>query len=79
MLEKELRIFNENKAKLKEANPSGGYVVIKDEKILGVWNDRQDALRAGIQEYGNVPFLVKDIGESDSRINSFSRDLVFAN
>ena len=76
MLEQEIKIFEDNKAKLKEDYPSGGFVVIKGEKILGVWNDRQDALKAGIEEYGNVPFLVRDILENDNVIN-FSRDLEF--
>jgi hypothetical protein len=78
MLEIELKIFEESKAQLKVENPSGGFVVIKDEKILGVWNDRQDALRAGIKEYGNVPFLVKSISDEDNKINTFSREMVFS-
>ncbi|MBL7129217.1 MAG: hypothetical protein ISS16_09585 [Ignavibacteria bacterium] len=76
MLEQEIKIFENNKAKLKEDYPSGGFVVIKDKEILGVWNDRQDALKAGIEKYGNVSFLVKDILENDNVIN-FSRDLKF--
>jgi hypothetical protein len=79
MLEKELKIYEENKARLREENPSGGYVIIKDERIFGVWNDRQDALNAGIKEFGNVPFLVKEIGEKSNNINSFSRDILFVN
>ena len=76
MLEQEIKIFEENKSKLKEDYPSGGFVVIKGEEILGVWNDRQDALKAGIEKYGNVSFLIKDILENDNVIN-FSRDLKF--
>jgi hypothetical protein len=78
MLEKELKIYESNKAKLKQENISG-YVVIKDEEILGVWNDRQDALKAGIEKYGNVPFLVKNINESGNHVNTFSRNLIFVN
>ena len=77
MLEKELKTYEELKSKLREENPSGGFAVIKEDKILGVWNSRQDALNAGIKEYGNVPFLVKEIGEKSNNINSFSRDFVF--
>lgn len=79
MLEKELEIFEKEKAKLREENPSGGYVVIKGKEILGIWNDRQDALKAGIEKYGNVSFLVKDIDESNNHVNTFSRDFIFAN
>lgn len=79
MLEKELEIFEREKAKLKEENSSGGYVVIKEDEILGVWNDREDALKAGLEKYGDVPFLVKNIDESNNSVNTFSRDLIFVN
>ncbi len=79
MLEKELEIFEKEKAKLKEENSSGGYVVIKEDEILGVWNDREDALKAGLEKYGDVPFLVKNIDESNNSVNTFSRDLIFVN
>ena len=79
MLEKELKVYEDNKARLRQDNPSGGFVVIKDDNILGVWNNRQDALTAGIKEFGNVPFLVKEIGNKANNINSFSRDIIFVN
>jgi hypothetical protein len=78
MLEKELKIFEENKEHLKKENPSGGFVVIKDEEILGVWRNRQDALKSGIEKYGNVTFLVKSISDLGNKINTFSRDMIFS-
>lgn len=77
MLEKELEIFEDKKFQLKNENPNGGFVVIKGDEILGVWNDRQDAIKAGVEKYGNVTFLVKNIDDSHKTINTFSRDLVF--
>jgi hypothetical protein len=77
MLEKELKQYEHIKAKLREENPQGGFVVIKDEEILGVWNDRQDAIRAGLEKYGNVTFLVKNIQDSDKTVNTFSRNIIF--
>lgn len=76
MLEKELEIFNKKKSELKSQH-SEGYVVIKGEDILGVWKDRRDALRAGIEAYGNISFLVKNITDEYNVIN-FSRNLKFA-
>ncbi len=76
ILKRELEVYEEHLGKLLADFPQGGYVVIKDDKILGVWNDRLDALREGIKTYGNVPFLVKNIKESDGVIN-FSRDITF--
>jgi len=52
-------------------------VVIKDREISGVWPTQMDALKTGIDMYGNVQFLVKNINDSGIKY-SFSRDLVFA-
>lgn len=77
MFEKELEIFKKIKADLLSQYSSGGFVVIKGDEILGVWQSRLDALKSGIDKYGDVPFLVKNINESDIVIN-FSRNLIFA-
>ncbi len=77
MLEQELKKYNEVRMKLQAEHSGPGFVVIKDDEVLGVWNNRMDALKAGIEKYGNVLFLVKDINESDIAIN-FTRDLKFA-
>lgn len=77
MFEKELEVYKRVRAEYLAQNPQGGFVVIKGEEILGVWQSRLDALKAGIDKYGDVPFLVKNINESDIAIN-FSRNLVFA-
>jgi len=76
MLDKELEVYQKNKADLQAQNPQGGFVVIKGEEVLGVWQTRMDALNEGIKKYGDVAFLVKDINESDIAIN-FSRNLAF--
>lgn len=77
MLEIELNTFNKVNAELQAENPNGGFVVIKGDEILGVWGTRTDALKAGIEKYGNVEFLVKNIFDSDIIIN-FTRNLMFA-
>jgi hypothetical protein len=64
ILDREITVYNAQKAELQLKNPNGGFVVIRDKEVLGVWQTRADALRAGIQKYGNVSFLVKDIFES---------------
>ena len=65
MLEKELSLFNKVNAELQSQYPQGGFVVIKDDEILGVWSSRIDALRTGIDKYGDVEFLVKNIFDND--------------
>lgn len=76
MLEKELQTYNAQKASLQAAYPNGGFVVILGDTILGVWQTRIDALKAGIDKYGNVQFLVKNIMERNLAAN-FSRDFKF--
>jgi len=78
MLEKELNIFEEKKAQLRVEYPQGGFVIICGEEILGVWSSRQDAIRAGVEKYGNISFLVKNISDAGQAINSFSRNLIFS-
>jgi hypothetical protein len=77
MFEKELQIFHKRKSDLVSKNQLGGFVVIKDEEVLGVWVSRIDALKAGIDKYGDVPFLVKNISDPDATIN-FTRNVKFA-
>lgn len=69
MFEKELNTFKKNRSELIQKNPDGGFVVINGENILGVWASRIDALKFGIEEYGNVSFLVKNITDPDVTIN----------
>lgn len=76
IFEVELKTLEENIDKLKKEYPLGGFVVIKETNILGVWDSRVDALREGIKAFGNIPFLVKNINEVN-RILNFSRN-VFA-
>jgi len=66
MFEKEFKTLKEHSQQLKLENPHGGFVVINEEEILGVWLNRQDALKQGIEQYGNQPFLVRNLQEQNS-------------
>ena len=72
----EMEKFEHIRPQLQEENPEGGFVVINGDNVLGVWRARSDALREGTEKFGDVPFLVRDIQESDEPVN-FTRD-VFA-
>jgi hypothetical protein len=69
LFEKELKKFNEIRNKLRADNPDGGFVVIKGEEVLGVWQDRMDAIKKGIEKYGDMPLLVKNIYDEDETID----------
>lgn len=77
MLEKEIATYNKIITELKSKHPEGGFVVIKDEETLGVWQTRIDALKAGVEKYGDVQFLVKSIDDY-APIANYSRNLKFA-
>jgi len=80
MFEIEIEKFKEIQAQFKPEYPNGGFVVIKGNELLGIWHNRLDALRAGIDKYGNVPFLVKDIRNNPDDVNNainFSRNIEF--
>lgn len=76
MYRTDLEIYHRNKTKWQAENPNGGFVVINGSDVLGIWHSRLDALRYGIDRYGNVPFLVKDIMDTEAAIN-FTRHLSF--
>ena len=73
-LDAEIDAFERVQARLRRENPEGGFVVIKDGKVLGVWRDEFDALGEGIKKYGDVVFLVRDINQTDEP-ECFTRDI----
>lgn len=52
----------------------GKYAVVRGEEIAGAYDSYDDALQAGYDRYGLVPFLVKKISRVEP-IQYFSRDL----
>lgn len=60
LLNDELKTYESNKSKLVKEN-LGKYVLIKDTKIIGVFESEKDAIKVGIEKFGNSPFLVKKI------------------
>lgn len=76
MLEEELQTYNNTKAGLQQQYGGDGYVVILGDEILGVWQTRMDALKAGLEKYGDVQFLVRDIS-AKIQLATYSRNLHF--
>lgn len=52
----------------------GKFILVKGEEIAGPWESYEDALQAGYERFGLVPFLVKKIQRVEP-IQYFSRDL----
>jgi hypothetical protein len=69
-LQKSNEYLDTKRAKLLEKHPQGGFVVVKNEEILGVWPERSIALQKGLEVYGNVLFLVTNLQKEDvSHVN----------
>lgn len=65
-LQGELAVFNENRADWICAGHLGQWVAIKGENILGFFSDIGSAYRAGLNTFGNGPFLVKQLKERET-------------
>ena len=74
LLEKELKTYAEHKSDLIKTSV-GKYALIKDSKIINVFESQNDAIKAGIEAFGNNPFLVKKIEEVEQKQN-FTSNLI---
>lgn len=71
---KELETYEKNKQKLLK-DSRGKFVLIKGEEIVNVFDTYSDAVKVGIDKFGNTPFLVKQILEVDQTQN-FTSNLI---
>lgn len=60
MFEKELEYYKANKEELLRHHENH-YVVIAGDRFLGAYTTDQEAYEAGLEELGNVPFLIKRV------------------
>jgi hypothetical protein len=50
----------------------GKFVLIYGIHVVGIFDSKMDAIAAGYQQFGNVPFLVKQIEKIETRQNFVS-------
>jgi len=67
-LKKEMETFEAQKAELINRS-KGKYALIKDDKVVGIFDSQIDAIQQGYERFGNVPFLVKLIVEVEPPLN----------
>ncbi len=70
-LEKELAAYEAVKPSLLP-HALGKFVLIRGEQVVGTYDAELDAVDAGYQKFGNVPFLVKEVTEVECPINILS-------
>ncbi len=73
-LEKELATYQKEKSRLL-AESMGKFVLIKEDKVVGIFVSQEDALAEGYKQFGNTEFLIKKITEFEE-IGNFTRALV---
>lgn len=76
LLEKELKAFGEEKEALLKTSV-GKYALLKGKEIIGVFESQNDAIKVGIEKFGNEPFLVKKIEEVEQKLN-FTSNLIIS-
>ena len=59
VLEKELKIYEQNKTEF-EKDHKWEWVVIHGEEVVGFYEDFQDAARTAVERFGRGPYLSKD-------------------
>ena len=63
-LRAELEYFERNRGEWL-AHHEGKYALIKGQSVLGFYDSTESAYAAGINQLGNVPFLVKQVRRHD--------------
>ena len=60
VLDKELKTYDQHRDRLL-GSAEGKFVLVKDDNVIGIYDSKMDAIAQGYQQFGNVPFLVKQI------------------
>ncbi len=60
-LDSEIKTFEAQKSEL-ELHHNGKYVVIKGDKVVGVWDSMDNAASEAVRRFGRGPFLIRRIG-----------------
>jgi hypothetical protein len=67
-LEKEVAFFEQHREDfVNQAN--GKFALVKGESLVGIFETQAAAIRAGYRNFGNQPFLVKQIVLADLPLN----------
>jgi hypothetical protein len=67
-LDSEMACYHREKRSL-EASSLGKFVLIHGERVMGLFATRRDAVAAGYEQLGVVPFLVRCVGEKPEELD----------
>lgn len=71
VLDVELKTYEQNRDQLL-GTAEGKFVLIRDNQVVGIFDSKMDAIAVGYQQFGNVPFLVKQILKIETPLNFMS-------
>ena len=60
ILDTELKTYEQQRDHLL-ATAEGKFVLIHNDEVVGTYDSKMDAIAQGYHQFGNVPFLVKQI------------------
>lgn len=58
MLDKEFKYFLDNQQELVQKHPNK-FLIIRDDRVVGVYNSHMDAYKNGVNKYGLGNFLIQ--------------------
>jgi hypothetical protein len=68
ILQKELTYFEKHKPEYLKLY-KGQFVLIKGEQFEQAFTTDQEAYRAGLEKFGNQPFLIKQVLEDEAKVS----------
>lgn len=71
VLDTELKTYDQQRDHLL-ATAEGKFVLIHGAQVVGVYESEMDAISQGYKQFGNVPFLVKEILKIDTPLSFVS-------
>jgi hypothetical protein len=67
-LQTEIQFFQKNKPEYLKLYKDQ-YVLIKGDKFNGAYTTDAEAYKSGLEEFGNQPFLIKQVLEDDTNVS----------
>jgi hypothetical protein len=71
ILDTELKTYEQHRHNLL-GTAEGKFVLIRNDRVIGIYDSKMDAIAQGYQQFGNVPFLVKQIVKVETPQNFIS-------
>lgn len=71
LLDTELKTYDQHREHLL-GTAEGKFVLIRNDRVVGVYDSKMDAIAEGYRQFGNVPFLVKQVVKVETPQNFIS-------